>query len=350
MLEQIRSCLNKAVEEKVFPGCVLAVEVSGKQHLICAGNYTYQSDSPEMTADSVFDCASITKAIPTSSLALKMVDQGLISLDEQMIKFIPEYRGNYRDQITIAHLLTQTLNSDLRLSALKNSTAQQILDAIFSQHLKTPPGKSFCYTNSTSILLGIVVERVWGKGLHELAAEQFFEPLEMKNTTFFPEKLKKERIVPTEIDPWRGRVIQGEIHDESAWILRSLFTAGSAGLFSTAPDLLKFCKMLLNGGNYGTKHFFSHEMVGKMHIDQLPHIDGIATGLGWELDQEYMGSLRSRNTIGKTGFTGTVVICDTTKQCALVLLSNYTWPKRKADRSKIHSIRSQIADYVFKMA
>jgi CubicO group peptidase (beta-lactamase class C family) len=148
--------------------------------------------------------------------------------------------------------------------------------------------------------------------------------------------------VPTEIDPWRGREIRGEVHDESAWALRGIMTAGSAGLFSTVTDILKFLRMLIDGG----KSFFSPSIIEAMYTNQIPHISGQCTGLGWELNQEYMGANRTASTFGKTGFTGTAVIMDRSRNAGLALLSNYTWPQRKPNRDLINEVRARIADLI----
>ena len=169
----------------------------------------------------------------------------------------------------------------------------------------------------------------------------------MKRTSFFPESFPKNEIVPTEYDPWRKRIIHGEIHDESASVLRQTMVAGSAGLFSTAPDLLNFCEMLLNNGAWKGKRYFSESTVASMQTDQTADL-GVSTGLGWELNQKhYMGRFGSNRTIGKTGFTGCVCIADIPRKRALVVLSNYTFPRRKADMQAIDLVRKDIADIVF---
>ncbi len=347
MEEKIRELLRGAIKESVFPGAVAAVSIRGDRTVVAEGNFSYDPKSQQMSPDSIFDCASITKSVPTSSLALLLIDKGELSLTDKMIRYIPEYKGAFGESILIRHLLTHTLNFDFRLSDCKTLPADEILQTILTSDLKCPPGEQFFYANATSILLGMVIERVCKAALPQIANEYFFSPLGMSNTTFDTSVLDKSRTVPTEEDAWRGRVIQGEVHDESAWALRPLMTAGSAGLFSTASDLLEFSEMLLCGGVYRGKLFLTPTVVQKMYTDQLPHIHNVRTGLGWELDQGYMGAKRSRCTFGKTGFTGTVIVLDRPREVSFVLLSNYTWPVRKRDRSEINRIRAQLADIVF---
>lgn len=346
MLEKIRRYLQDAVDRKVFPGCVVGVVFGESENIIAQGHFTFETESEPMTSDSVFDCASITKSIPVSTAALKALDQDEFSLSDRMIDYLPEYTGSYRDEIQIRHLLTHTLDFDFRLSQCKNLAPEKILKAILEVKTEKRPGEKFCYANATSILLGMVLERVYGKSLPDVAHEEIFDPLKMTDTAFFPEKLDKE-IVPTEIDDWRGRVIRGEVHDESAWALRPLMVAGSAGLFSTVPDLLSFMKMVLRGGTVDSAQILSSAMIDQMCTNQIGTIPGMYTGLGWELNQTYMGEKRSPATFGKTGFTGCAVIGDRERNAALVMLSNFTWPRRKADRSLINRVRSDLADIVW---
>jgi CubicO group peptidase (beta-lactamase class C family) len=159
-------------------------------------------------------------------------------------------------------------------------------------------------------------------------------------------RMQRERIVPTEIDPWRGRVVQGEVHDESAYTLSRVMVPGSAGLFSTAPDLLNFLDMLLAGGVWGGRRFFSERMIRRMSTNQAGPI-GACTGLGWELFQRsFMGARCSGRTIGKTGFTGCSCVCDLERGVGIVILSGYTYPRRKSTRGPIDEVRRDIADIV----
>lgn len=337
---KILDYLIAATDRRVFPGCALGWIVEGGEGVVAVGNHTYDAGAPAVTEESLFDCASITKAIPVSCLALRMIDRGTLGLDNRLIDFVPEYLGSFRGDIRVSHLLTHTLDFDFRLSELKDLPPEKLLVSILNAKMRSAPGEKFCYANATSILLGMLLEKAGGKPLHVLAEEAFFDPLGMNDSTFFPDDT--ENCVPTEIDEWRGRAIQGEVHDESAWALRNIMTAGSAGLFSTAPDLLKFIRMLLDGD----KSFFAPATIKAMHTNQIPRIAGQYTGLGWELNQEYMGRTRTPSTFGKTGFTGCAVIIDRSRNAGLAMLSNCTWPSRKPNRDMINDVRSRIADMI----
>jgi len=347
MLLAMEKRIERAIREKVFPGCVLGMISGGERSVTAFGRYTYDAASPAMRGDTIFDVASITKAIPTSSIALTLIDTGKLSLDDKLIEYIPEFRNSCRDKVLIRHLLTHTLDFGFRLSDYKDKGPDGLLDAILTAEFKAPPGTTFFYANATSILLGLVIERIFGKDLATLGEEVFFGPLRMNRTTFFPDRLNPKETAPTEIDAWRGGTVQAQVHDESAFALRPKIIAGSAGLFSTVPDLLNFMEMLSGRGTYNGREFFSPQIVEMMQTN-FSDISGVTMGLGWELNQpRYMGDHCTPRTIGKTGFTGCVCLCDLAKQKSVVLLSNYTFPKRKADASLINSVRKDVADIVF---
>lgn len=349
MKEKIRNKINLAIEEKIFSACAVGiVRTNGNKFVIPGGKFTFEADARSIQENTIFDTASITKSIPTSSLALKLIDEGKLRLEDKLINFVPEFRNSDRENVLIKHLLTQTLDYDFRLSAHKDKSADEILDVIFTTEFKSKPGTKFFYANATSILLGMVVEKILNEPLDKLGEKYFFGPLKMTRTIFEPlKKFKKEEIVPTENQDWRGGIIQGEVHDESAYVLNRKMTVGSAGVFSTVPDLLIFLEMLLNNGSFGGKKYFSPEIMKQIQTNQLACINQYA-GLGWELNQpRYMGKNCSEKTFGKTGFTGCACVCDIEREVGFVILSNYTYPARKSDAMLINKFRSDIADIVF---
>jgi CubicO group peptidase (beta-lactamase class C family) len=323
------------------------VAQGGEREIEAFGRYTCESGASPMTELSVFDVASVTKAIPVSTLALMAIDRGMCGLDDKLAKWVPQFDNRYRESVTIEHVLTQTIDHGYALSSHKNLAPQDLLRMILTHDFARPPGENFCYTNATSILLGMCVERIYGSTLDRIAARHLFGPLDMHHSTFSPDKIDRDLVVPTEIDAWRGREIRAEIHDESAWVLRAIMAPGSAGLFTTVPDLLNVLEMLLAGGTRNGRRILSNEMMQRMQQNRIASI-GSRAALGWELSQErFMGANCSSRTIGKTGFTGCVVICDFEKKKALALLSNYTYPARKPDADAINSVRSRVADEVF---
>lgn len=351
MKDAITNIISKAIKEKTFPGCVVGVVKNNGEKLVMPfGNFTFDSNSLEIKEDSIFDVASITKSIPTSSLALKLIDEGRLNLEEKLIDFVPEFNNSDRDKVLIKHLFTQTLDHGFRLSENKNRTPEEILNLILTSEFRSKPGSTFFYSNATTILLGLVVEKILGDSLDNLGQKYFFEPLKMNRTSFNPlKKFSKDEIVPTEIQEWRGGLVQGEVHDESAYTLNKIKAVGSAGLFSTVPDLLNFLEMLLNKGISNGQKYFSPEIIEQMYTNHISEIKESA-GLGWEINQpHYMGVNCSDKIFGKTGFTGCVSMCDIQKGSGVVILSNYTYPVRKPDFTPMNKLRSSIADIVFEI-
>lgn len=320
--ERVAARTEKAIGEHVFPGCSIGIVRLKERWVGVFGRHTYEENSPTVAETSVYDCASITKSIPTATLALQLIDEEKLNLDDTLIMYIPEYRTRYRDNVTIRHLLTYTLGNTTPLSRA-GATPEAIFETVCTEETFTP-GTVFSYSNTPAFLLGIVIERIMGMPLDRKAQMLAFEPFGMHKTTFHP-----HGAVPTE------EGIQDIVNDESARVFaRAGRTVGHAGLFSTAPDLLKFCA-----------HLLAHPDE-RLSTNQIAHL-GASSSLGWELNQPYMGRARSHRTFGKTGFTGTSIVCDVPHHTAIVILSNRTFPKRPADTSAINAFRAAVCDIVF---
>jgi CubicO group peptidase (beta-lactamase class C family) len=302
----------------------------------------FAHNTPE---DTVFDIASLTKVCPTSTLALNYIIEGKLDVDTKVIDYIPELNTNYREDIRIFHLLTHSLDYRVPMKTLRELPPEGILDALFTYKFEKAPGADFNYGNPASVLLGIVLQRLTGKDLQQQGREKFFEPLGMTRSGWDPltrdwNPIPKEEISPTEICAFRGREICGEIHDESAWVLRQLYPVGSAGMFSCVPDLLKFVKMVMDDRPKGIL-----KMVSENAFDKAV---GACTALGWELAQsKFMGSRVSPHAFGKTGFTGASIVADPVAGAAVVLLSDFTYPHREANADRIHAFRASLADAFF---
>ncbi len=324
MQDTIAAYALEAITRRVFPGCVVGVTKKGTREVAFCGRHTYDPKTPEVTPDSLYDCASITKSVPTAMLALQLIDEGKLSLDDQLTQYIPEFRTSHRNEVRIRHLLTYTLGNTVPLSSLKEKTPDEILNAVYTDD-GNEPGTVFSYSNAPALLLGVVIERILAASLQGAARERIFKPLGMSATAFMP-----HGAVPTEED------VQDVVHDESARVFsRAGRAVGHSGLFSTVPDLLKFCEHLLKNPDE------------RLCTNQIAHL-GNSTALGWELDQPWMGGKRSPKTFGKTGFTGTSIVCDFDRETAIVILSNRTYPKATADRTAINTFRCEISDIVFR--
>lgn len=334
---------EEAIRSRVFPGCVIGfVRTNGNREIYPFGNFTYEADAQQVTAETIYDVASITKSIPTACLALQLIERGQLKLYSLLKEYIPEFSNSDRDSVSIKHLLTYTLDG-YGLARHMDKDKDGLLQLLLTKDFEQRPGTVFKYTNIPAALLGLVIEKVTGESLDVLAQREFFTPLGMNSTTFHPETLDQSLITPTEIDH-RGEV-RGAVHDESAHIFKQGGKVmGHAGIFSTANDLLHFMEMLLNKGNFAGKKYFSEELVDLMATNQIAELNDY-TGLGWELYQpRYMGEHCGEHTFGKTGFTGTLVVADVEKGIAYVILSNRIYPKRPETSAAINAFRASIGN------
>jgi CubicO group peptidase (beta-lactamase class C family) len=274
--------------------------------------------------------------MPTGYLALKAIESGILGLETPIAEVLPDFAKEHNNDAKIFHLLTHSLDYRFPMSSLKDLPPQEIWQRICSHKFEIPPGQLFCYGNANSILLGKVLESVCKMPLGKLAKENVFEPLKMQNTGWHPlEWTDATRIIPTEVCHWRGKELRGETHDESAWKLEQEFNAvGSAGIFSTVPDILNFLEHIL-------KSDFLLEKLTKNAFNTSSN----CTALGFELNNpKFMGKIKKGEAIfGKTGFTGTSFICKPQNKLCLVILSNYTYPHRKPNADRINAFRAYIA-------
>lgn len=346
--DAVQNRLEQALRDHVFPGCVLGVvQRDGSHQILPFGRFTYELTSPLVAPDAVYDVASVTKAIPTAAIALKLIEEGKLALDERFFTYVPEYSSDAKDTLRIRHLLSYNMALQFPIPgfSIERATPEEIRHNFLTTNHTFPPGAKKHYSNSPSILLTMAIERITGKTIDVLADEYFFTPLHMTQSTFFPKDTTQ--IPPTEITNWRG-CIQGEVHDETAYVLLKNGASGHAGLFSNAPDLLTFIEMLLRKGEYEGERFFSEAIVTEMHTNQLASI-GESMGLGFELNEpRFMGDYATSATFGKTGFTGTVIIVDIPRGVGFALLSNRTFPTRPQNGDGINAVRRDISDIVFR--
>ncbi len=349
MDERIAKLCREAIADQTFPGCVVGYIRDGKTAIIPAGRFTYDAGSPEVTAESVYDVASVTKSVPTNAIILRLIEDGQLSLDDKVVTYLPEFQNAYRDQMLVRHLLTYTVVLALHRGLsdmVREGGGKTLMKTLFAAPLQAPPGEQYFYTNAPAIFLGMIAERITGKQLDVLADEMFFEGLGMTRTTFHGEEFGKYDVAPTEKN-FRG-LVQGQPHDEAAWALRQAgVIAGNAGLFSTTGDLLKFVAMLLNGGEADGRRYFKRSTVEQMSTNQIPQLD-TSVGLGWETEWARMaGRPGSDQMFGKTGFTGCAVVVNPVTKTALAYLANRTFPHRPPSRKPIQAFREALMDEVF---
>ncbi len=344
---EVNNLMEQAISDSVFPGAVLLFGIDDSfLYEKSFGHYTYNKTSQPVKTNSIFDLASVSKVVGTTSAAMILVDRGKLKLDEKVITYLPEFNNNGKDKITIRNLLLH--NSGLPAFKKyydKYSTAKEVINDIMNLKLIYEPGTKYVYSDLGMITLQKVIEKISGTTLDKFLKKELFEPLGMNLTMYNPSNKMKQNCVPTEIDDfWRMRLLQGEVHDERAYLLNGV--AGHAGLFSTAEDLSKFARMLLNGGVYNGKQIINKKTIDEWTTKQSEQSD---RGLGWDTrskEKSSSGKYFSMNSFGHTGYTGTSIWVDEDKKLFVILLTNRVYPTRK--NRKIIQFRPVIHNAVYR--
>jgi uncharacterized protein YbbC (DUF1343 family)/CubicO group peptidase (beta-lactamase class C family) len=293
-----------------------------------------------MTVDTIFDAASLTKVVATTTAVMKLFEQGKIRIADPVTAYLPDFQ-NGKSDITIRDLMTHFsgLRPDLDLEPAWSGYDIGIGRAL-AEKSTAPPGARFVYSDINFELMGEIVHRLSGKTLDVFTHEQIFEPLGMHQTMFNPPASLRSRIAPTEIDPATGAPFRGIVHDPTARYMGGV--AGHAGMFTTADDLAKFAEMMLAGG----KPILSPLTIRKFTAPNSPPDQPILRGLGWDIDSSYSsnrGELFPIGSYGHTGFTGTSLWIDPSTNSYVILLTNSVHPKRGKNLSALRSRVATIA-------
>jgi CubicO group peptidase (beta-lactamase class C family) len=343
-LAEAESVVREAVAARAFPGAVLAVGKDGVlAHLGAYGRLSYDDDAEAVRTDTIYDLASLTKVIVTTTMAMILVDEGKLDIHKPVSAFLPEFRGGAKDKVTVWHLLTHSAGVDWWAPLYKDTAGKEAyLRRVLAMDLVYEPGAKSVYSDLGVLLLGEILERVAGQDIESFARARLFGPLRMKDTTYRPGPELLPRIAPTENDPWRGHVLRGEVHDENAAALGGV--APHAGLFGTASDLARFAQMLLNGGVLEHQRIVSRETLDK--FTRRAGVPDSSRALGWDTPSENSsaGSLFGPRSFGHTGFTGTSMWMDPDRRLFVILLTNRVHPTR--DNNAIREVRRKVADAV----
>ncbi len=347
MFEEFKDYVNKAVNDGVFPGCNIAIVCKKKngeyqENFFSFGNKALYPNVIKNNIDTIYDMASCSKVISTTTSIMLLMERGMIKLYDLVSTYLPDYKET---DITIWDLLTHTSGLPEALAGCWTMNKEQIIDGIIHLEKKYPKNSGIHYSDAGFLTLGLIVKEVSGMPLDEFAYENIYKPLGMVDTGYNPTKV--DRCAPTED---RGEHIDlGYVHDEMAKNVGGV--AGHAGLFSTVKDLSKFCQMILNGGTYNGKKIMDKKTVDLLFVPQVREQIGISLDynmrcLGWIPKNENCcgGDLISNRSIMHTGFTGTSVVIDKDNEFAFVMLSNRVHPTRK--NTKIISFRPRITNYI----
>ena len=346
-LDSVRMLMQNAVQDSVFPGAVLLVARNGLIVMDEAfGKMGYKQFNRAMPLDAIFDMASVTKCVAMTTACMLLYERGLLDLDAPVQKYLPEFTGAGKENVTIRHLLTHSSGlMAYRRYFLDYHTPGEMIKTILNEPLENPPGAKTVYSDLGVILLGKIIEKLSGQPLDVFCREQIFKPLKMNETDYNPPRQFLSRIPPTEFDSWRGRMVHGQVHDENAFVLGGV--SSHAGLFSTARDLAIFLQMLLNGGAYEGGRLLKPETIALFTSPQNV-VSGSSRALGWDTadGKNSAGRLMSARAFGHTGFTGTSVWTDPKKNMFAILLSNRVHPTR--NNQKLLSFRATLHDAMMK--
>src|SRR5215469_15784414 len=350
-LQPAFSVIENAIADQAFPGATLAVGYRGKVSYHAFGHLSYGKDSPATKLDTMYDIASLTKVVVTTTLVEKLVEGDFpspLELDAPIERYLPQWASGpqpeWRHKVTVRNLMTHSSGLPAFQEYWRTSKGtSDTLRMIFAEPLEYEPGTKVVYSDLGIILMAEIISRLTGKPLDQLANEYIFQPLGMKDSMYNPPKKLWPAIAPTEVDErWRHRLIQGEVHDENAYAIGGV--SGHAGVFSTSPDLAAFCQMLLNGGVYAHHRILKRATIAEFTAPQ-PLAKNTRT-LGWVVPTEGSSSGRyfSAHSYGHTGFTGTTIWIDPDRQLFVVVLTNRVNPTR--ENHKIAEVRPALHDAV----
>ena len=336
--------MARGIKAGGFPGGVVIIGRRGATVLEKGfGNLSWSGKSPVEPSRTIYDLASLTKVVATTTAIMVLYDQGKVHLDDRVSKYLPAFSGGMKDDITIQQLLEHRsglpAGRDLWRIALTPGEARQ---AVIDTPLECEPGKCLIYSDIGADLLAFVAEAISGQRLDVFLQERVFDPLGMHETVFRPHWTLRDRIAPTELTPPRGYPLRGEVHDENAFALGGV--AGHAGLFSTATDLAMFAQMMLNGGEINGVRIVSDSTVA---LFTARTTSNGTRALGWDTcgHDGSCGKYLSERAYGHTGFTGTSLWIDPDRDLFVILLTNRVHAARARRPSKvIADVRADVAD------
>jgi uncharacterized protein YbbC (DUF1343 family)/CubicO group peptidase (beta-lactamase class C family) len=343
--QAVDQVIQQAIQQNRLPGAVLIVGHDGKVvYRKAYGQRALVPRAEAMTVDTIFDLASLTKVIATTSSLMKLFEEGRFRLNDKVTDYIPEFQGGKSD-ITLRNLFTHFsgLPEDVPLKPEWTGNATGLRLA-YTDEPTGPPGVRHVYSDINFILLGELVHRLSGQTLAEYSRQNIFLPIGMKETMFQPPAALIPRIAPTERPDKNSDPLRGVVHDPTARNMGGI--AGHAGLFSTADDLARFAQMMLNGGELDGVRLFNPLTVEKFTEPQTPPDQPILRGLGWDIDSPYStnrGELFPIGSYGHTGFTGTSIWIDPSTQTYVILLANSVHPD---GRPSLLPLRAKVATIV----
>ena len=341
-LTEIDDAITKAIADGKLPGGVVWIERAGRHYSKAYGNRAVVPDKETMSENTIFDAASLTKVFACTPAVMLLVERGQLNLNDTVAKYIPEFAQNGKGAITLRQLMTHTsgLRPDVGLKPDWSGSEAAIMLAC-AEKLSAKPDEKFIYSDTGPILLGEIVRRVTGERLDQFVKREVYQPLKMTDTGYNPPAPILPRIAPTEVE--NGEPVRGVVHDPRARRMEGV--AGHAGLFTTAADLARFARMMLNEGELDGVRVFKPETVRLMTSVQTP--SGLpARGLGWDIDSPYAGQRGAVFPVGgygHTGWTGTSIWIDPASHTLVIFLSNRNHPTEKGSVIALRKVIGTLA-------
>jgi CubicO group peptidase (beta-lactamase class C family) len=350
--DAVRALLLEGVEGHAFPAaCIEVGRHDGGRWTEAVGALTYDPYAPAATPATIFDLASLTKVLATTTLAMRAVDAGRLTLDDPVGQWLRDWRGTDRESVTLRQLLAHSSGLTAYLPLYREVTGRhEFQQAICALPLEYPAGTTSIYSDFGFILLGFIIEDAAARSADgrfdpDASLSHQFERLRSFWTAeplaFSPPRSWRALCAPTEVDLWRGRLLAGEVHDENCWALGG--AAGHAGLFGTVGAVGSFARAALR--TIAGEDVLARPQTMRTFIQREP-VPGSSRALGWDtmLPSSSCGTLMSPTAIGHTGFTGTSLWIDWERDLYVVLLTNRVHPSR--ENTGIRSLRPRIHDAV----
>lgn len=324
--------LEEAVASHAFPGAAVAVTSRGETVALKAvGRFIYDAASPQVEPATIYDIASVTKVVATTTVAMILYDQGTLDLNAKVVDFFPEFGTEpAKYSVTIRMVLAHSSGLPAYEKLFERARSrEEIIRLALEMPLANPPLARAEYSDIGFIILGEILSKLARKPLDRFCAEQIFKPLRMSFTGYRLPEQWRPHIVPTVDNDFRGRVIQGEVHDENAWVMGGV--SGHAGVFSNVNDLSQFALCMLRLGSpivkASTLNLFTRR-------ETMP--EGTSRALGWDTPSSpsQSGQYFSARSFGHLGYTGTSLWCDPVRQLSVTLLTNRVWPDRSSQAIK----------------
>lgn len=338
---RLDSIMTAAISDRATPGASITIGRNGRLVVDRGwGRIDWRDDASAVSDSTLYDMASLTKVIATTTAAMLLEEDGKLDIERTVVSYLPEFNAPDKTTMTVRSLLQHSsgMQPDLLLWR-QYSTLPEYIRHIAGAPLKYPANTRSEYSDWNMILMQAIIERVSGRRLDSLLADRVWAPLGMRDTRFTPDSSLKWRIAPTETQDFRGGQVWGVVHDENSW--KAGGVAGHAGLFSSARDLAIYAQTMLNGGEYNGVRVLRPETIARWTARQQPFG---SRALGWDTPspRSSAGRYFSSRSFGHTGFTGTSIWVDPEKQLFVVLLTNRVNPTR--NNQKVGPLRRVVAN------